>query len=54
MGKADLEINFLKLDIKNYEEEPKDDEYKEIIVEKEKEVRGKAEIFEDLLRLLIN
>lgn len=37
MGKADLETNFQKLDIKNYEKEPKDIEYKEIIVEKEKE-----------------
>lgn len=53
MEKADLEINLQKLDTKNYEIEPKDDEYKEIIVEKEKEVRGKAEILDDLLQQLM-
>ncbi|MBY8981875.1 MAG: hypothetical protein KGD57_02940 [Candidatus Lokiarchaeota archaeon] len=53
MGKADLEINLQKLDTKNYEKEPKDDEYKEIIVEKEKEVRGKEEILNDLLQQLM-
>ena len=54
MGKADLEINLQELDTKNYEKEFKDDEYKEIIVEKEKEVRGKAEILTDLLQQLMN
>jgi len=54
MEKADLEIDLQKLDIKSYEKEPKGEEYKEIIVEKEKEVTGKAEILEDLLQLLMN
>ena len=54
MEKADLEINLQKLDAKNYEKEPKEDIYKEIIVEKEKEVRGKAEILNDLLQELMN
>ena len=57
MGKADLEIIEIKsqmLDINDYEKSSKDDEYKEIIVEKEKEVKGKAEILEDLLQQLMN
>ena len=52
MGKADLEINLQALDNQNYQKESKDEEYKEIIVEKEKEVRGKAEILNDLLQQL--
>ena len=51
--KADLEIKFQKSDIQNYEKEPKDDEYQEIIVEKEKEVKGKAEVLQDLLQQLM-
>ncbi|MFX1280730.1 MAG: hypothetical protein ACFFA3_15245 [Promethearchaeota archaeon] len=54
MGKADLEIKLQKSDIKNYEKEPKDDEHKQIIVEKEKEIRGKAEILKDILHQLMN
>ena len=54
MGKVDLEINLQKLDTKNYEKEFKKDEYNEIIVEKEKEARGKAEVLTDLLQQLLN
>ena len=54
MEKADLEIKFQKSDIQSYEKEPKDDEYQESIVEKEKEVMGKAEILNDLLQQLMN
>ena len=53
IGKADLEIKLQKSDIQNYDKEPKDDEYQEIIVEKVKEVKGKAEILTDLLQQLL-
>lgn len=54
MGIADLEINLQTLDNQNHQKEPKDEENKKIIVEKEKEVRGKAEILNDLLQHLAN
>jgi len=54
MEKAELEIKFQKSDIQSYEKEPKDNEYQEIIVEKEKEVTGNAEILNDLLQHLMN
>ena len=52
--KSDFESKSSKLGFEDYEEEQKDDEENEIIVEKKKEIKGKAEILEDLLQQLMD
>jgi predicted regulator of Ras-like GTPase activity (Roadblock/LC7/MglB family) len=52
--KSDFESKSSKLGFEDYEEELKDDEENEIIVEKKKEIKGKAEILEDLLQQLMD
>jgi len=52
--KADFESRSPKLDFEDYEEKQKDGEESEIIVEEKKEIKGKAEILEDLLRHLMD
>jgi hypothetical protein len=52
--KSDFESKSPKLGFEDYEEELKDDEENEIIVEKKKEIKGKAEILEDLLQQLMD
>ena len=52
--KADFESRSPKLDFEEFEDKQKDDEDNEIIVEKKKEPKGKAEILEDLLQELMD